>query len=575
MAVAATLLAVVPLTVTGWLVFLQNKKAVERSSLALQLGVAEDVARAVVDQVNPVADTLQAIAEALGDARLDTATKIAVARSLVTGSGPLDAVALFDNDGRLIDRVVEDGVTRERVIPAPQSRAKLAARKRGFALDTHVQEDGEVRVLGIARMGARAGHVQQGYVVGEIPLKSINARLARLVDETFVDEIEDIFVVDIDGPVIAQRTKSGKSVQSADELAFLTGVHAASRDKDVLQSGPFVDSAGVQKFGGVVSRSNREWAVVVQTSQSKALAAVLKTRNIVIATLVTTAILALLLGLWLARRFSYPLEKLATMAHALAKRDFAARVQVASQDEIGLLGDTMNETAKALKDGEEKLVEETQVRRDIARYLPAELVDAVVRREHDLRLGGTRKKVVVLFADIVAFTPLTERLDPHQTVALLNELFTYLTEIIFRHRGTVDKFIGDSVMALFGVVDADEDPKAIATAAIECAEEMLTWLEVGNATWKEKYGATIRLAIGVNLGDAVVGNIGTERRMEFTAIGRTVNIAARLESVARPQQVLVSQDVYEACGDLFEFRSLGEQTLSGSSTPVQVYALET
>ncbi len=442
-----------------------------------------------------------------------------------------------------------------------------------------VSADGQVRVFGVARLApsATAGTAAQGpsgFVVGEVPLDRLNARIGRLVDETFIDEIEEIFVVDVTGPIIAQRAREGTAVKTADDLVFLEGVHKAAKGKDVINAGPFVDRDGTLRYGGVVSTSNTDWAVVVQTSQSKALAPVVQTRNIVLATLLAAAFLALMCGVLLSRRLSRPLERLAAMARALANRDFGARVDVKSTDEVGLLATTMNATAGALKESEDRLGEETEVRKDIARYLPAELVDAVVKREHDLRLGGRRRHVAVLFADIVAFTPMAEKLEAEQTVALLNELFTYLTEIIFRHQGTVDKFIGDSVMALFGIVDDDASPEDIAMSAVECAEEMLQWLEVGNATWKEKYGATIRLAIGINLGDAVVGNIGTERRMEFTAIGRTVNVAARLESVARPQQVLVTESVVDACGGTFTFRPLGDQALTGSSAQVAVFALE-
>ncbi|RLB48759.1 MAG: adenylate/guanylate cyclase domain-containing protein, partial [Deltaproteobacteria bacterium] len=171
-------------------------------------------------------------------------------------------------------------------------------------------------------------------------------------------------------------------------------------------------------------------------------------------------------------------------------------------------------------------------------------------------------------ADVVAFTPLTERLSPEEVVSLLNELFTVMTELVFRHGGTVDKFVGDCVMAVFGAPTAQADH---ARRALDCAEDMMRWLSTANPGWEERYGATVQLAIGVHSGEAIVGNIGSERRMEYTAIGDVVNVAARLEAIARPMQILVSSATKEAVGESHEFAEIGERVLSGRQDPVELW----
>ena len=185
-----------------------------------------------------------------------------------------------------------------------------------------------------------------------------------------------------------------------------------------------------------------------------------------------------------------------------------------------------------------------------------------------MKLGGERREISVLFADVVAFTPIADSLAAEDTVALLNELFTILTEIVFRHAGTVDKFIGDSVMAIWNAPEIQRDH---ARRAIAAAEDMMRWLEAGNQGWRQKYGVVVELAIGINSGQAVVGNVGSETRMQYTAIGDAVNVAARLESIARPQQILVTKSTKEAAGEGYELVPLGPRQLVGRQESVNLY----
>jgi class 3 adenylate cyclase len=241
---------------------------------------------------------------------------------------------------------------------------------------------------------------------------------------------------------------------------------------------------------------------------------------------------------------------------------------VTTRDELALLAGAMRGAATDLAESEAQIRREVQIRSDLGRYLPAELVDKVVRREQDLALGGERRVVTVLFADVVAFTPLTEQRAPEEVVTILNELFTILTGIVFRHGGMVDKFVGDCVMALWGAHEPQEDH---AVRALEAAEDMMHWLETGNVAWRERFGVTIQLAIGVHTGEVVVGNIGSKSRMEYTAIGDAVNVAARLEALARPQQILTTRATLDAAGDGFDVAEAGAHQLPGRSEPLTLF----
>ena len=329
---------------------------------------------------------------------------------------------------------------------------------------------------------------------------------------------------------------------------------------------------GQAMVGAVVRVQDYPWAVVVQQPREVVYGVIDTIRASVIGVIGVAALVAFGVAVFVARRISEPLRELSAFAADLAARRFDRRVKVRTRDELALLGEAMSGAAADLQASEARIREELAIRNDLGRYLPGELVEKVVRREQDMGLGGRRAPITVLFADVVGFTPLTEHLPPEKVVTVLNELFTILTEIIFRHGGTVDKFIGDCVMALWGAPRAQVDH---ATRALLAAEDMMRWLEIGNAGWQQRFGITLQLAVGVNTGEAVVGNIGSETRMEYTAIGDVVNVAARLEGIARPMQVLASETTRRAAGDRFEFVSLGARELSGRSEPVQLFEVRT
>ncbi|MFO0612164.1 MAG: adenylate/guanylate cyclase domain-containing protein [Polyangiaceae bacterium] len=274
-----------------------------------------------------------------------------------------------------------------------------------------------------------------------------------------------------------------------------------------------------------------------------------------------------------ARAVVRPVLALRDKARVIGRRAFAeVRAPSPRRDEIGELDRAIVQMATDIESQEESLAREAKLRGDLGRFMSQELVDSIVRREHPLELGGERRTISVLFADVVAFTPLAETRKPEQVVALLNELFTILTEVVFRHGGVVDKFLGDSIMAMWGAPVAHADHAARALAA---AEDMIRFLDAATVEWSSKYDVELRIGIGVNSGEAIVGNVGSNKRMEYTAIGDTVNIAARLESIARPNQVLVGEATHRLAGDRASgLRRLGAQVLSGRKTETVVYELE-
>ncbi len=530
----AIVLVTVPLIGVGLRLVDINADTVETTTRELQIAVAQDIQGSVDVTFASAEDALEGVARALSRPNLDPDTRLELAKLTVESSEGLDHAAVYDADGGLID------VVREEQAEALATPEQLETTVRDAARD-------HLRATGAATP----------------------SRVELLADTHFGEEPQALFVVDERGRYLAHPDH-----ELADALADATdqGVLAALAEERggaaYSRSGEYAGPGGETYVGTVVGLEAHPWLVVVQRRHHVVYASMVRMRQAVLITVCAAVATALLAGLIFERRITAPLAALTRQVRELAARHFEARVQVETADELAVVGHALNRAAGDLQASEQRILRETEIRSDLGRYLDSELVDAVVRREQDMALGGRRREVTVLFADVVAFTPITENLDPEHVVSMLNELFTIATEIVFRHEGTVDKFIGDCVMAMWG---APRDQPDHAARALSAAEELQSWLEVGNATWQERYGVTVQLAIGVNTGEAVVGNIGSEQRMEYTAIGDVVNVAARLEAIARPGQILITSATREAAGDGFDVQDLGERELSGRKDAIHLY----
>jgi adenylate cyclase len=468
--------------------------------------------------------------------------------------------------------VVEEEDRQGAPVPETLAPATLtAANEQGVGMGDIVVFGGGPRVL--TAVPIRVDGRTTGFVASLVDLEAVQQRVERLAQGHFQDLPNSLFVVDPQLRILAHPDRGrAAALQSAAGEGILEGVTEAMLGPNFSQAGEYVAADGTAMLGSTVGLRRRPWALVAQVPQSVAYAPLYRAAWLVAGTIVGASLLALVLGLFFAGRISAPLKRLTAFAGRLAERRFDERVEVTTRDELAILGAAMNRAAVDLKTSEERIVREVAIRNDLGRYIPDQLVEQIVRRERDMRLGGSRTEIAVLFADVVGFTPLTEQLDPEHVVTILNELFTILTQIVFRHGGTVDKFVGDCVMALWGAPTPQDDHAA---RAVEAAEDMMAWLETGNARWQEAYGVTIQLAIGIHAGEAVVGNIGSEQRMEYTAIGDVVNVAARLEAIARPQQILVTSAVRERAGEDFDYLDADLHRLSGRSEPVRLFEVAT
>jgi len=220
----------------------------------------------------------------------------------------------------------------------------------------------------------------------------------------------------------------------------------------------------------------------------------------------------------------------------------------------------------------DNFVREQRERRRLSQFFSPEVLRAVVRQRDESSLETGRRLVTVLFADIRGFTSLSERLEPEEVAEMLREYLTEMTDVIFKHGGTVDKYIGDCVMALFNV--PFEDPDHVMNAMRTALEMQERTLAV-SARWESRLGAVIRSGIGINTGDAVVGTMGSRQRLEYTAIGDTINLGSRLEALTKEHGVaiIISEFTQAALPADFLTRELGEVTVRGRLQPVKIYGV--
>ncbi len=211
------------------------------------------------------------------------------------------------------------------------------------------------------------------------------------------------------------------------------------------------------------------------------------------------------------------------------------------------------------------------IMKEFKKYVASQVLEQMYKSgEFSIKLGGEAKDIAVLFVDIRGFTTLSESLEPEQVVEMLNEYFALTTEAIFANGGTLDKFIGDATMALF---NAPVDLPDYEAKAVQAALDIVNGAAKVNERIKDKIGREVAFGVGVNCGKAVVGNVGCDIRMDYTAIGDTVNTASRLEGKAKGGQVVISEELRKRLEGRIVTEPLGTMELKGKTEPLAVYGV--
>ena len=216
--------------------------------------------------------------------------------------------------------------------------------------------------------------------------------------------------------------------------------------------------------------------------------------------------------------------------------------------------------------------EKRRVRNAFSRYVTTQVVDEILSKHEDLKLEGVRKELTVLFSDIRNFTTFSESTKAEEVFSHLNEYLTIMTDVVFKYGGTLDKYVGDEIMTVFG---APVHTPNHAQDACHTALEMMSELRKLQEKWKKEGKTVLDIGIGINTGEMIVGNVGSERRMDYTVIGDAVNLGARLEGVNKEYgtNIIISEFTFEKIKDKFKTRFLGEIKVKGKEKVVKIYEL--
>jgi class 3 adenylate cyclase len=292
---------------------------------------------------------------------------------------------------------------------------------------------------------------------------------------------------------------------------------------------------------------------------------------------------ALAFGAILSWSLVRPVQKIDLALGRIADGDFEQEIDVPNRDEFGRLTVNLNRTSRQLSSlyeglselnsNLEKTIEEqvNQLQRteQLRRYVSPQVADAILAGEQPVAFASVRRNLTILYSDIRGFTQMAERMEPEELVDALNEYFSAMTDLVFSNGGTLDKYLGDGVLAFFGdpIPFEDHAERAVATAF-----EMLTRVEELRDTWMRS-DEELSIGVGISTGYVTVGNIGSSTRTDYTVVGNHVNVAARLATAAEPGQVLVAERTLAAVQERVDWIPVEDLVMKGVQRPVKVFAL--
>jgi class 3 adenylate cyclase len=326
-----------------------------------------------------------------------------------------------------------------------------------------------------------------------------------------------------------------------------------------------VDLKGEDAFLAYARIPSTRWSLGTVFLKNEIFAEVEKLFRITILLAAVGILLLLAVSILTARSIARPLRKMAGVAGKVAAGDLDVDLSdIKSRDEVGLLAQAFTRMTHGLK-------ERDFIRNTFGRYLTREVVNRLLESKDGLQLGGEARNISIIMSDVRGFTALTATMAPEKVISFLNRYLGKMVDILIEYRGTIDEIIGDGILAFFGAPESMEDHPA---RAVACALKMQTAMDELNALNEADGFPRLEMGIAVNTGNVVVGNIGSERRTKYGAVGSQVNFTGRMESFTVGGQVLISQSTYERLSDVLDIRKVLAVEMKGLQGTVNLYDVQ-
>jgi len=378
-------------------------------------------------------------------------------------------------------------------------------------------------------------------------------RLREIVANHPFGRTGKIHVVDAD----FNKLFSTVSGEIANQPMVDEAVSMLESDSRAVSVKPFTLKNGKISLGAISFTQHFPWAVLVEKSEEDAYLPVTQMISSLTIWLSLGLVAAIFGAIVFSLRISRPILSVSNAAVEVAKGNLGFRVEnVNSRDEIGDLAKRFNEMIVQLNE-----------RMELQKFVSLGTMDAIQKSDdQSVTLGGERKEVAILFADIRGYTEFSDGRDPEEVVKVLNHYFQEMGELIAKHNGDIDKFVGDEIMAVFHGKNKGAD-------AVRCAIAIINSVDQSESS---VLGANLKIGIGVDMGEVVIGAMGSKDRMDYTVLGDHVNLAARLCSNAAPQQTLITRTVYEALSKNLtkKFTKHPAITVKGKSKPIPNYGFQ-
>ena len=383
------------------------------------------------------------------------------------------------------------------------------------------------------------------------------------VDDSFAREIESYTHLEI--TFLSGSNIFGTTFEEKERVKLLAALSSKSPLPRQQVENLRVAGEDFLTFSVPLEVENGRVHVLLQRSLDRELAPYLRLERTYLVLALLGLAISIGVGIWIARGVSQPVLELARGAERIAEGDYQHQVRVKQEDEIGSLAVSFNQMSTGL-------AERDRVRDLLGKVVSPEVAAELLER--GVTLGGEEREVTVLFSDLRNFTGMCERVPPQQMLAILNHYFTRMAAIVERHRGVVDKYVGDALMAVFGApLTNPDDPDR----ALQAALEMVAALDELNEQWHARGLQAVKVGIGIHSDIAVAGNMGSETRLNYTVIGDGVNLASRLEGLTKTPEyaarIIVSRATLAKARGQYQTRRLGEIAVRGKQQTTEIFAL--